>query len=228
MSRFKQADLFLYLWYIALFISMICCFRAISSIAIALILITGLVKNKIENGSWLNKRLRVKFLIVCSLVFLLQLLSLFYNSGFNGSFADLQEKTALLFIPFALCCCNYLNKETRRKLMKPYVCIMAAAMFYCLLAALYKYLFKNAEPEIFFYHELVLPFKQHAVQVSIYLFVALLYLLGMIKNKVFFFNRIIHFSFLFYFIGCLLLLSSRLVISFSVCCLLYYAVLFFS
>lgn len=226
MNRFKQADFFLYLWYIALFISMICCFRAISSIAIALILLTGIIKNKIENGFFLNERLKLPFLLACCLIFILQLVSLFYNSGFNKSLADLQEKTALFFIPLALCCCNFVNKETRYKLMKPYVSIMAAAMLYCLLTALYKFIFQHAQPDVFFYHQLVLPFKQHAVQVSIYFFVALVYLRETIRNGVYLFNRRIHFAFIFYFILCLFLLSSRLVISFSVCCLLYYVVLF--
>ncbi|MEO5591784.1 MAG: O-antigen ligase family protein [Chitinophagaceae bacterium] len=109
--------------------------------------------------------------------------------------------------------------------MKYYTWILAVALFYCLATALYKHCFMHAQNDIFFYHELVSPFKQHAVQVSIYCFAGLLYLLDRLQKGYSFINRGIHFLLILYFICCLLLLSSKLVIVFSACCLVYYVFL---
>jgi O-antigen ligase len=73
----------------------------------------------------------------------------------------------------------------------------------------------------------VSPFKQHAVLVSIYLFIALVYLLDKAVKGISFYNKPLHFLLLFYFTCCLLLLSSKLVITFSAGCLAYYFFLIF-
>ncbi|HTE12283.1 MAG TPA: O-antigen ligase family protein [Chitinophagaceae bacterium] len=222
MNRSKQLDLLLYLWFIIFFISMVCCFRAVSSISMGLIVVTGLLKNKMDTGSWLNTRVKNWFPAACCLFYLIQAVALLYTGNFTESAKNLQIKSAMLFVPFALCCSDYLNGRVYQKLMKYYIWILAAVLFYCLLLASYKYCFMNAQNTVFFYHQLVIPFRQHAVQVSIYLFIGLIYLLEKAKNGLGFHATAIHMLLIFYFICCLLLLSSKLVISFSACCLVYY------
>jgi len=226
MKRLKHLDLLLYFWWIVFFISVICCFRAISSITIGLVLATGLLKNKINTGSWLNRRLKNGFTAACCLFYLIQVLLLLYSDNLTESAKYLQTKSAMIFVPLALCCSSYLSGPVRQKLMKYYIWTLAAVLFYCLLLALYRYFFTGAQNDVFFYHELVSPFKQHAVQISILLFAGLVYLLEQARKAVYFYNRLFHFLLIFYFTGCMLLLSSKLVISFSAGCLVYYFFLF--
>ena len=218
MNTSKQLDALLYLWYIIFFVSMACCFRAISSIVIALILITGLCKNKIDTGSWFNANLKNGFLIACCLFYSLQAAGLLFTAPFNEIATHLLMKTAIIFVPLGLCCSSYINEPIRQKLMNWYLCILAAVLFYCQMIACHKYFFLHAETDVFFYHQLVSPFKQHAVQVSIYVFAGFVYLLEKARTSNYFHHRFLHFFFLIYFTGSMLLLSSKLIILFSVAC----------
>jgi O-antigen ligase len=222
MNSSKLLNGLLYLWFVVFFISVACCFRAISSISIGLIIATGLFKNKIDTGSWLNFHVKSWFLAACCLFYLVQVAAMLYTANFHEGIKDLQTKTALLFVPFSVCCSNYLNGQAREKLMKVYIWILAAVLFYCLLLASYKYCFTAVQGSVFFYHDLVSPFRQHAVQVSILLFMGLIYLLDKASKGTYVHTRPVHFLLIFYFTSCLLLLSSKLVIAFSACSLLYY------
>ena len=177
MNTSKRLDALLFLWYIIFFVSMVCCFRAISSITIGLILITGLLKNKIDTGSWFNINLKNSFLITCCLFYLLQAAGLLFTTSPGESAAHLLMKTAIVLVPLTLCCNDYMNGRVRQKLMNWYIWILTVVLLYCQLVALHKYFFLAAQTDVFFYHQLVSPFKQHAVQVSIFLFAGFLYLL---------------------------------------------------
>jgi O-antigen ligase len=224
MNTSKYLYYLLYFFYIIFFISIICSFRAISSIVIALILLTSLVKNKIDTGVFFNKNIKNSFLIGCCIVYLLQVASLLYTHNFSETITHLRIKSALVFIPFAICCTNYITPLMRQKLMKYYVWILFAAMLYCFAAALKKYYFLHAENEVFFYHQLVSPFKQHAVQVSFLIFAGLIYLLEITGKNSYFENKFIHFLLIIYFLFCIVMLSSKLVIIFSSVCCLYYLI----
>ena len=224
MTRSKQPDLVLYILYLSLFVSMIGCFRAVSSICTGLLLLAGLFKNKLDTGSWLSARLYNPFLLACGFFYLLQVLSLLYTPDFNEALKNAQIKSGLVFIPLALCCSYFTTIQVWERLMKYYVWVMAAGLLYCLVLAIIKYTAGNAAPGIFFYHQLVSPFRQHAVQVAIYIFIALVYLLEKAASGYRFYSKTIHALLIAFFIGCILLLSSKLVISFSVCCLVYYGI----
>lgn len=226
MNISKRLDRLLGVWYIFLSVSVICSFRAISSIAIGLVILTGVVKNKIDTGLWLNIKVKNLFMAACCLFYVLQVAVLLYTANFNDSAKHLQTQTGIICVPLALCCSNYLNTAARRTLMRFYIWIVAAVLLYCLLVALYKYVVLHMPANVFFYHELVSPFRQHAVQVSLLLFAGLIYLLENARNGSGFGNRIMHFSLVFFFTCCIVLLSSKLVISFSACCLAYYLFLF--
>lgn len=226
MIRSKHLDLLLFLWYIIFFISVVFFFRAISSIFIGLILATGLIKNKIDTGSWLSNDLLNPFLATCLLFYLIQVIPVISGPNLRDGIPIIQMKSALFLIPIALSCCKYINESNRNKLMKYYVWILAAALFYCLLIASYHYFFLQSKNDVFFYHELVSPIRQHAVQVSILLFSGLIFLLEKLKKGMYFHNKQTHITLLFYFAVCILLLSSKLVIAFTVIVFLYYCFLF--
>jgi hypothetical protein len=224
----KHLDSFLYLFYLIFLVSIICSFRAISSVSIGVILITDLTKNKIETGSFLNKNLKSSLLVCCFIFYLLQAVSLFYTHNFEESIKHLRIKSAIILIPFALSCSNYLTPIVVKNLMKHFILMLSAVMLYCLAIAIRKHFFLHEESNVFFYHELVSPFKQHAVQVSILLFIGLLYLLQLGSNSLYFSgNKFFHLLLLLYFISCIILLSSKLVIIFSAICILYYLIMTF-
>jgi len=226
MNTSKYLHYLLYFFYIIFFVSIFCSFRAISSIVIALILLTSLFKNKIDTGVFFNKNIKNTFMIGCCIFYLLQTASLLYTHNLPESITHLRIKSALVFIPFALCCCNYITPLMRQKLMKYYVWILFVAMLYCFVAALNKYYFLHAENEVFFYHQLVSPFKQHAVQVSVLIFIGFIYLLEITAKNLYFGNKLIHFLLIIYFLFCIVMLSSKLVIIFSTVCCLYYLITF--
>lgn len=226
MRSSKHLDLLLFVWYLIFFISVVFFFRAISSISIGLILITGFIKNKTETCIWLCSDLLNPFLLTCLLFFLVQVIPIISGSDFTERINIIQLKSALLFIPFAMCSSKYINETNRHKLMKYYIWILFTALFYCLSIASYQYFILRSPNDVFFYHELVSPIRQHAIQVSILLFSGLVYLLEKLKTGMYFHNKKIHFTILFYFIFCMLLLSSKLVIAFTAGCFLYYTILF--
>ncbi|MBC7509082.1 MAG: hypothetical protein H7320_10100, partial [Ferruginibacter sp.] len=226
MSSSKSFIPFLYGCYIIFFISLICSFRGFASIAIGLILITGLLKNKIETGALYNPQVKNKFLLACSLFFLLQSTLLLFCGHDAAILKLIQLKSGLLLVPLSICCGNYINASFYHSLMKWFTCILTAALAFCLLHAAYQYFFVQQQTTVFFYHTLVSPFHQHAVQVSILLFIGLVHLLEAAKKETYIFNKLIHFLLVFYFTGLILLLSSKLVIIFTFSCLLYYFFLF--
>ena len=70
----------LFVLYLAFFVSLIFAFRAVSSISVALLLATGLVKNRIGHKSFFNRDQVNPMVIFCGLFFLLQFISLLYTS----------------------------------------------------------------------------------------------------------------------------------------------------
>lgn len=219
-NRLKLLDQLLLLSFIAFFISMLCCLRAVTSISLALILIISLLRNKNETGAWLNKNLFHPFIISCGLFYLLQIAGYLYDYNAH-SLKAIQLKSALVFVPMALCSSSYIQQHSG-KLAKAFVLVSAIAMLYCISMASYKYFFVCAPAEIFFYYKLMLPFKHHAVQVSIIIFAAFIYLLNRIAYSNYLFSKSVDLLTLLFFAGCILLLASKLVIVFSAACLLYY------
>jgi hypothetical protein len=179
-----------------------------------------------DTGSWFSIYLKNSFLAACCLFFLIQAIPLLFAANFNETAKSFQLKSALLFIPLAICCSTYINGAVWQKLMNYYIGILSLTLFYCLLLAFYKFFFLKAQSTVFFYHELVVPFRQHAIQVSVYLFCGLVYLLGKIKNGIYLINRSVHFLMILYFTCCILLLSSKLVIAFTVGCFVFYFIAF--
>ncbi|MFT3909401.1 MAG: O-antigen ligase family protein [Ferruginibacter sp.] len=217
-----EASTFLFLLYIIFFTSMVCSFRPITSISIALILLTGLIKNKIDSGSIFGPRLKNNLLITCCIYYVVQVVLIINSPNHDMMARHIELKASLVIVPLAVCAGNYFNDVLYQRLMKYYVWIIAAAMLFCLLTAFYKYYFLQAGSSVFFYHALVAPFKQHAIQVSILIFIGIVYLLENAKKGVYLQNRLLHFLFVFYLIGFIVLLSSKLVIVFTALCCMYY------
>ncbi len=207
--------------YIVFFISLVCSFRAISSVSVGLILLTGVIKNKIEHKPFFHSNVKNIFLAGCAGFFLLQFVTFLYTHNIHETWNGIRIKSALLLMPLAVCCSDYVNTVTRKKLFPYYCLIVAAASLYCLLTAFLHYLHSH-DSSLFFYHTLVSPIKQHAVFFSLLVFITLLYLLESNRKKELIYSNSFHISLVVYLSVFLFLLSSKLVIIFYFFYLLYY------
>jgi O-antigen ligase len=210
----------LFALYLAFFISLVISLRAISSISIGLIVVTGFLKNKIEQKNFSSSNLKNNFFIFCGLFFLLQMASLSYTTNIHQGWNGIRLKSALVIIPLAICCCDYINEVTRPKILKWYCLILFSACVFAIYHASRTYS-ATGNPSVFLYHSLVLIYSGHAVQFSILVFIALLHLFEAITKKEMIFNRSIHLFLILFFLLFLFLLSSKLVIVFFILYFLY-------
>ncbi len=223
----KNLQRLLYFFYLLFFVCLICSFRGYSSISIGLIIIASLVKNKMETGRLIHPNIYNGLFISCSVFYLFQVILLLFSNNQTEAIKQIGLKSGIMFVPLALCCSNFITYTVLQKLMKYYVLIIAAALLYCLIIATFNYFTISNNPGLFFYHALVKPFHQHAVQVSILVFIATIYLLETAKKGLYLKNRQLHFTLLLFFTIALLLLSSKLVILFTAGCFIYYLYLFY-
>src|SRR5690349_2163196 len=110
----------LFALYLAFFVSLVFAFRAISSASIALLLIAGIIKNRIEKKTFFNQNLGNPLLIFCGLLFLIQFIALLYTNDLHQGWKNIRLGSALVIIPLSVCCCDFINEITRRKLLKGY------------------------------------------------------------------------------------------------------------
>jgi O-antigen ligase len=213
----------LYLFFLGFLLTAVAGFRYYSSIAIGLIVFTSFLYNKRTTGAWFNKALRNRFVICCCLFFLLQIIPLAYTDNLSATWRHIEVKSALLFIPLCFFSSQYMNKTRFHSLMKVYVFILVIIITWCLGVSFIKYQYHQAPIYVFFYHELLSDLGHHAIQFSILVFAGLIFLLQETTQERYVVNRGIHFSLLAFLIGSMLLLSSKLVISFTLCSLAYYA-----
>src|SRR5574337_1597267 len=164
-------DYFLLGLYIIFFISIVFSFRAISSISLGLILLTGLGRN------WKNFAIKNNFLIflvACSVLFLLQCFSLLYTLNISEGMKLTQRTSDLIFVPSsAWVSQSFFRSEMSKKLMPCFAIILAIAGLYCLAVASFNY-FSGEPTFVFFYHPLLKPLSQHAIQFSLLIFTALI------------------------------------------------------
>lgn len=210
----------LFVFYLAFFVSLVFAFRAVSSISIALLLVTGIIKNRIERKSFFSQNLNNPLLIFCSLLYLLQFVSLIYTNDMDQGWKNIRLKSALVIIPLSLCCCDYMNETTRRKLLKWYSLILFTACLYAIYHACRRYSVSH-NSSVLLYHQLVSIYSAHAVQFSLLVFVSLLYLIEALTKKEIVFNKYFDLFLSAFFLVFLFMLSSKLVIAFFLVYFLY-------
>lgn len=215
----------LYISYFLLLVSIIFSIRAMSSITIVSILVVGVIKNKLDQGVYFTTKKINPFITGCIIYFVLLCISLLYTNDLKEGLKHLQINTALLIIPIAVCCCDFLNNHTRNRLMAAYIITTFIATVYCFIMAFIKYK-TNPDISMFFYHELVRPLSFHAILFSILIFIALIFLFGSIRKEVSMVNSRLNYILIIYFTFFLFLLSSKLVIIFYLFYLFHY--LFFA
>jgi O-antigen ligase len=215
---------FLFSLYIIFFISIVFSLRAISSISIGLIVATGLTRGKGMFNQLFRNKSSFFFLLGCSLFFILQCFSLTYTHNVPEGIKLLQKSSGIIFIPFAIISTSrLLSRESYRKISFYLAVIVCAGLLYCLAVNVLKY-FLGAPVSSFFYHDLVKPLSQHAIQFSILVFIVLVLLLEQLKANGSYFMKSLFPSMIIFLSLFLVLLSSKLIICFYV---LYLAFFFF-
>ncbi len=210
----------LFVLYLAFFVSLVFAFRAVSSISVALLLVTGIIKNRIEQKSFFNQNLMNPLVFFCGLLFLLQFVSLLYTNDIGQGWKNIRLKSALVVIPLSVCCCDYINETTRRKLLKWYCLILFCACLYAMYHAVRRYSATH-DPSVLLYHPLVSIYSGHAVQFSILVFISLLHLFEALTNRTIVFSKYVDLFLIAFFLVFLFLLSSKLVIAFFLAYFLY-------
>jgi O-antigen ligase len=131
-----------------------------------------------------------------------------------------QRTSALIFVPASACVNqSFFRSDTSKKLMPCFAIILTTAGLYCLVVATFKY-YSDQPAFPFFYHPLVKPLSQHAIQFSVLVFTALICLTENLKKNLtssanLFARPAVAFLSLF-----LILLSSKLIICFYIAYLL--------
>lgn len=214
-------ELFILLIYLVLFISLAFSFRAISSISVGLLFITGVVKNSPSLVSAFKNESKRALFIGLIIFFLLQFLSFFNNQNNSSVWKDIALKSSLVAIPVAIILTTPLSSKTRSRIIAGYCIILFAAALYCLLTAFANYSLQG-DSSVFFYHSLAKPVHQHAVYFSIFIFVALAFQFESFRTKRKLFPPFIQISFLLFLSIFMILLSSKLVILFYIIYLAWY------
>lgn len=211
----------LYWLYLLFMASLVCCFRAVSSMSIGLILLLTLIHKYQTDRRIFNKEHGLGFFLSCLLFYVLQIISLAYSEDIEEGLIHVQLKSALLFVPAAIYFAAFLNEAFRRRVMTGYLFIVIVASLYCLGIAFSKYL-ETGSKDAFFYFELVKPFGHHAIQYSLLVMFGALYTMDRLTRAEYLFNPALHLVLASFLLIVIMLLSSKLVIAITIACVGYY------
>jgi O-antigen ligase len=124
------------------------------------------------------------------------------------------KEATLVAISFVLCSGRFADRRTYRQLITAYSLLLLVASLYCLGRALRHYL-ASGDATVFFYHPLTAPISQNAVFYSVYVLFGIVFLLspngepaiGSLSPRT---RRTMRIALILFFLGMMILLSSRL------------------
>lgn len=191
--------------------SMIFSVRIFVSITSISLLATALIYHRLDQGKWWNPRILNLFVIGCFLYFILQGLALLYTCNMKMGLFFQQMDLAIIALPIAVSYTNLINEVSFGKMMKWYVAILFSATLIALIHAFQIY-FNTGSTAFFFYHPLVSIYSNHAIQFSILVIFAILFLIEEAGNPVYIKSRRWIRFYWVYFSVFLFLLTSKLLI----------------
>lgn len=217
-------NVFLFGLYLIFLVSIVFSLRAVSSISIGSILIIGLSQKKIPGNYFADSKWVFLFLLGCSLLFIIQCFSLLYTKHVSEGLKLLQRSSGMVAVPLAvLVSGNLLSAKKFSELAFYFGIILCIASFYCIGVAFFKFLTGNPY-DVFFYHELVKPLSQHAIQFSILVYSSLVFLIQYHDEKKRGLFNLLRLPIVVFLSFVLILLSSKLIISFYILflCFIFY------
>ena len=168
----------------------------------------------------MQKNYGLYFVIGCAILLLLSIIAILYTNDAREGWNSVRIKTGLLFTPLAVYFAPVPVTNLLRRLLFHYSLILAFAALYCIGVAFSRYQ-ESGIVTVFFYHSLVTPISQHAIQLSLMVLFGLAFLIETIKRNQFFVTRVFQLCLIIFLSIFLFMLSSKLVISFYVVYLLY-------
>jgi hypothetical protein len=118
-----------------------------------------------------------KFFLAWFSIFLLELLGLLYAHNMPDAWKHIESKATLVAIPFVLCAGPFTDRAGRHRLLSAYSLLLFAICLYCLCIAVFHYN-REKDPSVFFYHTFTECIGVNAVFFSGYVITALLFLLS--------------------------------------------------
>lgn len=195
----------------AVLVSLAFAVRIVNSISIALLAI--MIFFHPQRALLIRKAFSKPYFICCILLLLIKFSGIFYTNNISETLRQLSNKGLILVaIPFFFCSSPFLSTTVIRRLLVYFTASLFIVSLYCILVAFANYYHQN-DSSVFFYHQLVRPFKHHAVLFSFYLFFCIIYWMQndihSTKNTK---RKPLIISIIVYFSGFIVLLSSKLVI----------------
>jgi hypothetical protein len=214
-AKTKTSLAFTEILYLVFFIALICAFRAITSICIGLMVLTGLILNKATIKEVFKTNSSLLFALSCFIFFLLQCVSLLYTCDLPAGLNDTRLKSGLIFLPLVSLVLSPPTKKEAERLYFSFCILLFFASAYLLCYALNQYI-QHKTISLFFYHALVSPFRFHAIYYSILVFFALLFLIEFLSSENYILKKSFHIALIAFFSFFLFLLASKLIISFYI------------
>jgi O-antigen ligase len=154
-----------------------------------------------------------KLFLAYLLYFLVQLMGVFYASHTFEAWKYVESKLGFIVFPLIFCSTLFVDDGMKRKAITGFSIFLTFASLYCIVLATVRYR-ESHETRFFFYHDLVEPISQHAVYFSVYIFICLVFLLVNRRNLDWLNKRRwLQIVWVLYFIGLLILLSSKMVLT---------------
>ena len=212
--------------FIVFLTSIVFSWRAVTSVSLCLVILLGVAERSFifrrgrKGGTEGAKRSFSPdglFVIAAFGYLLIQVLMTLVSN--DPTLQQLQTKAAVPAIPLAIYLSSFINTERGAVLFHALAILLILAFFYCLTVAGINFNGGNRE---FFYHNLVSPIRGHAVYLSIYTFIALVFLMESLRQRRWVVPKNIHLLMTALLVIFLILLASKLVIAFFLFYLLYF------
>lgn len=138
----------------------------------------------VEGG--LKQKIRIayrqRFVVICSLLYLLELSSLFVTRHLQDGLYHAQTEASLLVIPLLYLSRGRLEERFVSTTLKVFCISVFLCSLYCIGIGSFRY-FQSGDITFLFYHPLVEPIGQHAVYFSIYVFICVVFLFHELKKR---------------------------------------------
>ena len=116
-----------------------------------------------------------KLFLVSILYLLVQLAGIAKADSLLQGWKEAESKLGFFVLPLVFCSTTFFTTIMRRKVMTVLSVTVTLVALYCLGTALYHFSY-TGNREVFFYHQLVSPVLHHAIYFSVYIFIAIIFI----------------------------------------------------
>jgi len=187
--------------------------RAISSISTGFLFAAGLLLIGKKNHDFPVRKAVLLFVTSCAAIFFLNFFHLLFTGEGANAWSNILLTSGILILPIALTLSRSFISQNTTFFLTSFYTLLFAACSYCLALAVIRF-FNTGETTVFYYHSLLKPLHYHAVYFSIIIFIVLVCLVENYPINIFQGKYQIRIALVLFFTLFLILLSSKLVISF--------------